>query len=81
MPKLPCVPKQERFTCLETLRITVPTFICLVDFVMKFKHGNLTRRFRSAPVPNQTCAEEHGCLIEVVSKTFVELVLDNSKVC
>jgi hypothetical protein len=52
----------------------------LVDFVMNFTLGNLTRRLRSAPIPNQSCSMDTGCLAEVVSRTFTELVLDNHKV-
>lgn len=52
----------------------------LVNFVMNFTNGNLIRRLRSAPIPNQTCAIHDGCLLEVVAKTFTELVLDNTKV-
>ena len=47
---------------------------------MNFTRGNLTRRLRSAPVPNQSCSMDSGCLIEVVSKTFTEIVLDHKKV-
>ena len=47
---------------------------------MNFTRGNLTRRLRSAPVPNQSCSMDSGCLTEVVSKTFTEIVLDNNKV-
>ena len=47
---------------------------------MNFTKGNLTRRLRSAPVTSQSCSMNSGCLIEVVSKTFNELVLDDAKV-
>ena len=47
---------------------------------MNFTNGNLTRRLRSVPVPDQPCSTHGGCLVEVVSKTFTELVLDNDKV-
>lgn len=56
-------------------------FFSSVNFVMNFTRGNLTRRLRSAPVPNQTCFAHSGnCLIEVVSKTFTDIVLDYDKV-
>ena len=51
----------------------------ITNFVMNFTKGQLRRRLRSAPVASQPCSMNSGCLIEVVSKTFDELVLDSAK--
>ncbi|XP_028415895.1 thioredoxin domain-containing protein 11-like [Dendronephthya gigantea] len=51
----------------------------VVNFLMNFTNGILSRRLRSAPVPNQPCFTTSGCLYEVVSKTFSKIVLDDEK--
>lgn len=50
----------------------------IVDFVMKFMRGNLRRRLRSASLSNQSCRNS-GCITEVISLTFTQLVLDPTK--
>ena len=47
---------------------------------MGYMAGNLTRRFRSGrPAPRQ-CPSAYACVIEVVTSTFEDIVLDETKV-
>ncbi|XP_046854863.1 thioredoxin domain-containing protein 11-like isoform X2 [Xenia sp. Carnegie-2017] len=51
----------------------------IVNFLMLFKLGNLTRRLRSAVVPKQSCSQSSSCIWEVVTTTFDDLVLHNNQ--
>jgi thiol-disulfide isomerase/thioredoxin len=51
------------------------------EFIWKFLHSQLEPRLKSAPIPTSSCVPSHvsGCVWEVVTDTFDQIVLDNTK--
>ncbi|XP_022780634.1 thioredoxin domain-containing protein 11-like isoform X2 [Stylophora pistillata] len=51
----------------------------IVEFIMAYMAGNLTRRLRSAHVTSHGCPQSQACVVEVVASNFNEVVLDETK--